>query len=493
MKSRFLFLGSTGRRLVVRGSLPRIGFVSSSVHELPKCVRHSGRMRQGGSLCSPERNALKLLFLILIVWRVPTTDAITLESALQTTLEKNPAIQQAKTNLEQAAGQRLVLRSIMWPDAKLRVPAGVQGGHRAGESGTKGFGFLHGSFTQALFNAAIPASRRRGDVEVLIAQQQLNVAVVEQLHGARLAFYAALYNRALQSIRQEQQRRLDENAVSQKQRYEAGLIDRSAFTSATVQARELDSQIEEAHRAYAEARLKLAEAMGRELGPQAVLPDVEGELQFAPKAVDIDSETVAALERRADLKLARLFVRAAGEDLHIIEAGYYPAVDAKVSGEYIPVSGIHREDTSRRTEDISSQIRAGAVYTWRVIDNGKVAGAAMQQRATREMNELTCRKLEANVSRELLRIYHDLEATEARQKSLVAASAAAEQSALVVAQNLAGGLASQLEYRLTQNGFLETKSGLLDAIYQHNLATAEWDRATGRYFQFSHDTAPNVH
>jgi outer membrane protein TolC len=418
---------------------------------------------------------------------------VTLDTLLRITLEKNPAIQQAKVHLEETAGQRLVLRSIMWPDANLRVPAGVQGGHRAGESGTKGFGFVHGSFTQALFNAAIPPSRRRGDVGVLIAQQQLNVAVVEQLHAARLAYYAALYNRALQSIRQDQRRRLEENVVSEKQRYEAGLIDRSALTSATVQARELDSQIEEAHRAYAEARLKLAEAMGSDVGPEATLPDAEGELQFAPVFVDVNSETAAALERRADLKLARLFVRAANEDLRIIEAGYYPAVEARVSGEYIPVSGIHREGTSRRTDDISSQIRAGGAYTWSVIDNGKVMGAAMKQRSTREMNELTCRKLEANVGRELLRIHHDLEATGARQKSLAAASTAAEQSALVVAQNLAGGLASQLEYRLTQNGFLETKSGLLDATYQHDLATAEWDRATGRYFQFSDDTAPNVH
>jgi outer membrane protein TolC len=418
---------------------------------------------------------------------------VTLDTVLQITLEKNPAIQQGKAHLEEAAGRRLVLRSIMWPDARLRLPAGVQGGHRAGESGTKGFGFVHGSFTQALFNTAIPPSRRRGDVEVLIAEQQLNVAVVEQLHAARLAFYAALYNRTLQSIRQDQRRRLEENAVSEKQRYEAGLIDRSAFTSATVQARELDSQIEEAHRAYAEAQLKLAEMMGRDLGPEATLPDAEGELQFTPAFVDVDSETAAALERRADLKLARLFVRAANEDLRIIEAGYYPLVEARVSGEYIPVTGIHQEGTSRRTDDISSEIRAGGAYTWSVIDNGKVSGAAMKQRSTREMNELTCRKLEANVGRELLRIHHDLEATGARQKSLAAASTAAEQSALVVAQNLAGGLASQFEYRLTQNGFLETKSGLLDATYQHNLAAAEWDRATGRYFQFSEDTAQNVH
>ena len=109
----------------------------------------------------------------------------------------------------------------------------------------------------------------------------------------------------------------------------------------------------------------------------------------------------------------------------------------------------------------------------------------MQARAARETNELTCRKLEANVTRELSRIANELEAIDARQRSLSAASAAAEQSARAVGENVASGLASPLEYRVTQNAFLKTRSGLLDAVYQHNLAIAEWDRATGRYFQFS--------
>src|SRR5205814_2270522 len=116
-------------------------------------------------------------------------DAITLENVLQTTLERNPNIHEAKSGLEQAAGKRLVFRSVALPDAELGVPAGVQAGHRAGESGVKGFAVGRGVLTQTLFNAGLPASLRRGDVEVLIAQQQLNVAVVEQLHVARLAFY----------------------------------------------------------------------------------------------------------------------------------------------------------------------------------------------------------------------------------------------------------------------------------------------------------------
>jgi outer membrane protein len=419
--------------------------------------------------------------------------AVTLQDVLQTTLEKNPAIQQAKAGLEQATGQRLVFRSVVWPHAEVGVPAGVQAGHRSGESGVKGFGVGRGSLQQVIFNMAVPPSLRRGDVEVLISQQQLNVAVVEQLHTARLAFYAALYNRSLEAIQQEQRQKLEENVVTQQDRYKAGLADRTAFTSATVQASELIPQIESAHAAYRQAQLKLAEAMGIDPAKSSLL-DPDGELQFVPMHVDLDSETAAALQRRADLKLARLFVRAANEEERIIAADYYPAVDGAINGEYVPVTGIHRQGSTSKTQDfIGSEIKEKAAYTWRVVDNGKVGGAVLKARAAREVNELTCRKLEANVSRELSRIANDLKAIDAREGSLSAASTTAEESARAVGENLANGLVSPLEYRITQNAFLKTRSGLLDAIYQHNLAVAEWDRAAGRYFQFSDDTTQNVH
>ena len=420
--------------------------------------------------------------------------SVTLETVLETTLEKNPAIQRGRSNLEQAAGRRLVLRSIIWPNVKAEAPAGIQGGDRAGQSSTTLFGYARGSFTQPLFNVAIPPSFRRGDVDLLIAQQQLNVAVVEQLHAARLAFYAALYNRDLQSIREKERERLDENVASQKDRYEAGLTDRSALTSATVQARQLDSQIENAQRAYAEARIKLAEAMGRDLGPGGTLPEPEGDLQFRTLTADLNSETASALLRRADLKLARLLVRAANDEQRIIEAGYYPTITGSVTGDYIPVFGIHREGSTSQTQDfLSSEIIEGAGYTWQVIDNGKVGGAKMKKRKAREINEVACQKLEANVGRELLRIRNDLESIEAGRRSLAAAADAADQNVLAIKQNLAGGLSSELEYRLAESSFLKTKSGLLNAAYLHNVALAEWDRATGRYFQFSEDTAQNVH
>jgi len=435
------------------------------------------------SLATPQ-----LFISIMAVCCTPPASAVTLQTVLRTALDRNPAIQEAKSGLEGATGQRLVFRSVAWPEAELGVPAGVQAGHRAGEQGVKGFAVGRGTLTQTLFNAGLPASMRRGDIEVLIAQQQLNVSVVEQLHAARLAFYAALYNRSLESIRREQQRRLQENVTTQKNRLEAGLADKSALTSATVQAAELETKIEDAHRAYLDAQLQLALAMGIDPA-NASLPEPEGELKSIPVHVDLDSETSAALQRRADLKLARLFVRAANEDQRIIAADYYPTVKGSLPGEYVPVTGIHREGSTSKTQDfIGSEIREKATYTWRVVDNGQVGGAVLKARSARAINELTCRKLEADIPRELSRIANDLKTTEVREKSLASATAAAEESAQAVQQNLASGLVSPLEYRVTQNAFLETKSGLLQAIYQHNLAAAEWDRATGRYFQFSDDT-----
>jgi outer membrane protein TolC len=422
--------------------------------------------------------------------------AITLEAAMDKALQRNPAIQEAKSALEKAAGQRLILRSISYPDANLKGIAGAQGGHRIELSDeTKAFGFAQGNFAQALFDAAIPASRRRGDLELLIAQQQLNVVVIEQLHKTRIAFYTALYNRSLESLQQSQQHDLESNIEAQQARYEAGTTERNSLTAARLQAHELEPQIEAARRGHNAALLDLAEAMGTNLGPDGALPQPEGELHFVDAHVNIESETATALTRRADLKLARLLVRAADEEKRIVQADYYPEVKAIVAGDYIPVSGIRRGGSgspSRSDDFISSEIRAGAGYNWRVIDNGKVGGAVLRQREAREINQLLLAKLEANVKRDLVRIESNLRAILAQHESLAKAGDVAQENVVALRENIAQGVASQLEYREGENDLLNAQDQLLEATFKQNLARAEWDLATGRYFQFSDDKAANV-
>jgi outer membrane protein TolC len=435
----------------------------------------------------------KILSLALICFCAPLTDAITLDAAFARTLEKNPEIVQARIALEQAAGRRLVLRSNALPDVRIQGLAGVQGGKRADDPPVQPFAFARGFFTQPLFDAAIPASRRRGDIEVLIAQQRLNVAIVEQLHTVQVAFYSALYNNSLHALGEAQRQRLTQNVSTQAERYRAGQTNRAGLMSAQLLERELEPHIQEVQRGYEGALLTLATVMGN-TGSQPdanVRPD--GPLEFAPVSYDLASETRVALSQRADLQLARLLVRAAEEDQRIIEAQYYPALDATISGTFIPVT-IHTSNNGSGSADntLSSEVAAGGAFTWRIVDNGKVGGQVARQRAIREMNEISVRQLETNTSVELKRISNNLSAIERRWKSLNAAVAAAEQNVNVIQRTLEEGLSSQFEFRTAESTFLETKSALLSAVYQQKVARAEWDRATGRYFQFSGDTRGNL-
>jgi outer membrane protein TolC len=436
-----------------------------------------------------------VLALALLLVRPCSATDLTLEQALGRVLEKNPRIQQAKAGLEQAAGQRLVFRSIALPVAGLNVPLGAQGGHRAGQEPFEPFAFAQGILRQPLFQVAIPASLRRGDLTVLVAAQELNIAVAEQLHLVRSAFYTALFNRSLEELGRSQRQRLDANLTSEQARYEAGSVDRGALARATLLARDLDPKIEEAHRAYGIAILQLATGMGDDLAPGAALPSPNGTLEFTRVNFSLKSETSTALEHRADLRLARLLVRAAREDQRIAAAGYWPRLDLNLFGRYIPVTTIRQANsgTALRSDDVvSSEFRAGASYTWRVIDNGKVSGATMRQRSMGEVNELQLKKLETSVAGELAGLQNSFRAIAARYESLTKAADAAEQNIAVVENSWQQGLASELELRTAETGLLSTRTGILEAAYEQQLRRAEWDRATGRYFQFSDDISKSL-
>ncbi len=424
----------------------------------------------------------------VLLFAAASARAITLDAALQRTLEKNPTIREAQARLEEAAGRRVILRATAWPDIRVLVPGGVQGGKRAGEKSVQPFAFVRGQLAQPLFDAAVPASFRRGNIEVLLAQQRLNLAVAQQLHTARVAYYTAAYHNSLLSLGEAQRQRLENNARAQNDRYQVGQADRQAVTVARLLEQEVKPRMEDSRRNASGALLTLARAMGDDLGPRANLPATEGDLSFAALAIDVENEAAAAVAKRSDLQIARLLVQAAQEDQRILEAAYYPAIDGQISGDYIPVSDIRRgsEGSARRSDDIvSSEARFGLTYTWRVVDNGKVGGAVARQRAVREMNELVLAKLEADVPRELARLQNNLGSLQARHDALSKATLVAERSVGDVQANLVQGLSSQLEYRSAESSYLQTKAGLLDVTFQQYLARAERDRITGRYFQFS--------
>jgi outer membrane protein TolC len=62
--------------------------------------------------------------------------------------------------------------------------------------------------------------------------------------------------------------------------------------------------------------------------------------------------------------------------------------------------------------------------------------------------------------------------------------AAAEQNLDLVETQIGLGQATQFDFLKAQGDLLSVRAGIADATYAHEVARAEFDRATGRYLQF---------
>jgi hypothetical protein len=205
-----------------------------------------------------------------------------------------------------------------------------------------------GNLEQTLFNMAVPPSLRRGDVEVLIAQQQLNVAVVEQFTRRSVAFYAALYNRSLQSIRNEQLQELQENVATQKNRFEAGLAIEAHSRAQRSKRRTRSGNGRRATRVSGSA-IEFGASNGDRPGTFN-LCRTGRRMKFVPARIDVVAETPAALSAGsisnspACLCALQMKIRYYMQPTIIQAGGKHPR-------GYGFRSGIHRQESTRKTQD----------------------------------------------------------------------------------------------------------------------------------------------
>lgn len=411
---------------------------------------------------------------------------VTLEEILKRVLNNNPEILQKKKMLETAAGEKIIFQSRIWPDASTSLIAGRYG--ERNQDLAKNFAIFAGRIQQPLFEAGIPASLRSGDIVVTIAEQELQAITSLKLHETRITYYQALFYRGLILLNRQLKKRLEANLSNEKQRQKSGLSARGNVIRAQIQSLNYVPDTVEAEKNYREALLQLHALMGVDLGPklsESLFP--QGILDYQPIQLDLKEESVAALQNRADLKLLRSLIAKTSEQKKITEETYYPLVNAFWDGEFLPENALKNKTSNspRPGEDTrTSEMRVGSTMTWRVVDNGQTAGGAMSVQKKKENYEITLKKLEENIPRDLTRVSNSLKAEEARINALQKAVNVAEENLKNVEAQIAVGASGQLDFLNAQSAFYETKFGILKGLYQYNLALAEWDRVTGRYLQY---------
>lgn len=419
---------------------------------------------------------------------------LTMEDCLASVLTRNTEIQQLRVDLERAAGTRLVYRSRALPQLASQTEDGLRGGPLYPPSGP--FSLVTAQFSQPLFDAGVPPSLRRGRLEVIVAQQNLNRAVTDRLHEGRLIFLLAQYLRDLIAVHEELDKHLQANVQSEQQRLDVGASNEAALKSAKIQQLNVELALANLRGYYFSTVTRLAEVCGHDPaqgtnGPWRLsLPKPVGALRYEAAKVDLAQESAYALQHRADLKLLQGVVDATAADKQTIRAGYLPVLSLVASGLFIPQNLL----VSKQTDIVpgqdtrSSQVEAGVAMTWSVIDNGQVTGASHQLAATQQAYEIMLHQLEQNIPRELATVEGALQSADERREAFLKSAVAAEDNLRLIEAQVSLGEATQLDFLKAQGNLLSVRAGLAEALHAHEEARAELDRATGRYLQYV--TAP---
>jgi outer membrane protein TolC len=444
---------------------------------------------------------------------------LTMEDCLASVLTRNPEIQQLRVDVERAAGTRLVYRSRALPQLATQLSAGGRGGdlyippqikaiftnsvtvlitNNAAVIGPALYSLVTAQFSQPLFDAGVPPSLRRGRLEVIVAQQNLNRAATDRLHEGRLIFLLTLYLRDLVAVHDELDKHLQANVQSEQQRLDVGAGNEAALKSAKIQQLNLELALANLRGYYFSTVTRLAEVCGRDPaqgtnGPWRLsLPKPVGALRYEPVKMDRAQEFAYALQHRADLKLLQAVVDATAADRQTVQGAYLPTISLVASGLFFPQSAL----VSKQTDIVpgqdtrTSQLEAGVAMSWTVIDNGQVTGASRQLAATQQAYEIMLHKLEQNIPRELATIEGALQSADERRVAFLKSAEAAEENLRLVEAQVSLGEATQLDFLKAQGNLLSVRAGLAEALHSHEEARAELDRATGRYLQYVTAPAP---
>ena len=425
----------------------------------------------------------------------PPADGISLQLCYQEAIANDPAIRIARANFEQALGQKILLQAVALPN----INGGVDGGDQGPRDNTLNphkhlFVLVTGSFSQPLFNVAIPSSFRLGRIEVATAEQQFNQTVTAELYALRISFYNALASRENVEVQASLQKSLQANLQSQQNQFSVGKVSHGSVNQAYVQLLAIAPGLASARGAYRQARIELAQRLGRDLGssaaangdPDANLPDPVGTLDGDPITLDIEKEAAYALAHRADLAALRLMIAGAQQEKNLALAPQYPTIALVANLQFIPQDAVHKSGTvtqsgSSITE--ATQILYGIAGSWQVTDGGLAQANASQVQAQKDSYQIDLKQLEDTVPLQLRQIDGLLKEAAAQLESSQQNVDLAQENFQQVATQVAQGDLPQLDFLHAQSNLLQARFNRINALLENNTAIAQLDFVTGRYLE----------
>src|SRR5438270_4652390 len=458
------------------------------------------------------------------VGRVPT---FTLDQAIVTALQRNPALLNAEQEIKRTRGVIIQVRAQALPQVNARanfewVDPNLQGarifGTTAGGTGTPTTGGTTGA--ASLFESPLSQVRdiqpplaapsptpiiqnvKQTDVSyaisVLGSQLTFNGTTFPQIRGTffqrdsasfafrnildqltaiiKTQFYQIVVNRELVSVNEQSVHLLEAQLKDQQNRFEAGTVPRFNVLQAEVALYNQLPLLIAAQNNLRISKITLAKTLGLDFQPgRGENPPLEavGQMPYIPRTISLASAIEVGKERRPFLKQARANVLNQKQQVRAATGQWLPTVTATGGGEWVS------SPTNSSFGDISKGWLAevqGSIPIW---DSGAIAGQVIQQRAllfeAKNTYDDDARQVELEIQQAYSNLLQNRELIQSQEKNVEQA----EEALRLAKARLDAGAGVQLDVLNAQVQLLTAQSTRLQALFGYNSSLAEFDRATG--------------
>src|SRR5438876_660189 len=462
------------------------------------------------------------------VGRVPT---FTLDQAIVTALQRNPALLNAEQEIKRTRGVIIQVRAQALPQVNARanfewIDPNLQGARILGT--TSGTGTTPGSTTGAASLFESPPSQVRDiqpplaapsptpiiqnvkqtdvsyAISVLGSQLIFNGTTFPQIRGTffqrdsayfafrnvldqliatvKTQFYQIVVNRELVSVNEQSVHLLEAQLKDQQNRFEAGTVPRFNVLQAEVALFNQLPLLITAQNNLRISKITLAKTLGLDFQPgRGENPPLEvvGEMPYIPRTIELAAAIEMGKERRPFLKQARANVLNQLQQVRATAGQWLPTVTATGGGEWVssPINSSFHAISKGWLTTVQ-----GSVPIW---DSGAIAGQVIQQRALLSETKITydddVRQVELEIQQAYSNLQQNRELIQSQEKNVELA----DEALRLAKARLDAGAGVQLDVLNATVQLLTAQSTRLQALFGYNSSLAEFDRATGAQSTYS--------
>lgn len=402
---------------------------------------------------------------------------VTLNEAIQRALLVQPAMVQARGDQRNAGAGLWATNGAFLPTVTSNGSYGRAGGTRLNQQTNQ----IVTAPATTTFQGNISASlelfdglRRFGDRNAARATNDAAEAgVVNQRFQVTLAtkqiFYDALANEELLRVAQSQVRRAQQQLQISVEKLRAGSATRSDSLRSTVDYGNARIALLEAQANLASAQANLGRQIGVDQSVRAV-PD-----SVLPPLPDTAALRASAIERAPQVEQADAQARAAGSQVTVARAQYFPSITGSIGNSY---SGAVAPWTT--TDGYLSGWSAGVTVRWTIFNGFTRERQMTTARVARDLAEARAADVRRQVGAQFTQQLAVL--TTAYEKITIAHAnvAAATEDLRVQNERYRVGAATILDLLTSQTALTTAETGLVRARFDYLIARAQVEAVLGR-------------